>query len=358
MALGRENPHRNNMPSLHPLISILRAFILACVVLAAVPGCGLGAIDLIDTIIDEIDKEDPPPPAAGDALVSINTENGTREVLSGLTTGGGTPFLDARSAVYDKPRDRVLVWEEARAAILEVEGIDGDRQVFSDHVTGDGVTLTAVRSMVMDSADDRIIVLDDAPAGALLVAVDLATGDREVLIDLEAGSNLTIETARGLALNSTGAFAYVGDADRNAVIRISLSTGARALLSGPTTGTGQQFDGIRDLAFEAGPNRLLLLDDTGGALYGVGLAGGDRTVIADAGGAIGALLVDAAVIEIGATEGTVYVAGGTEVWEVETDTGSGDRLSGRTIGSGPLQDRVAGMALDTSRDRLVVVSRD
>ena len=226
------------MKTPHPLLSMLRVLILACLVLPAVPGCGLGTVDLIDNIIDEINKDDPPPPAAGDALVGIDIESGSREVVSGLNTGGGTPFLDARSAVYDKQADRVLVWEEARAAIIEVEGIDGDRSVFSDHVTGEGIALTAVRSMVLDDAGDRLVVLDNTPTGPLLVAVALASGDREVLEDLSAGSFLAIDDARGLALNSTGSFAYVGDVDRNAVVRINLSNGDRAILSGAAAGTG------------------------------------------------------------------------------------------------------------------------
>ncbi len=345
------------MKPLPPLLSMLRVLFLACLVLPAVPGCGLGTVDLIENIIDEINEDDPPPPAAGDALVGIDITNGSREIVSGLNTGGGTPFLDARSAAYDKAADRVLVWEEARAAIIEVEGIDGDRNVFSDHVTGGGVTLTAVRGMVLDDANDRLVVLDSAPTGPLLVAVALDNGDREVLEDLGAGSVLPIDDARGLALNSTGNFAYVGDVDRNAVIRLNLANGDRAILSGASAGTGQLFDGIRDLAFEPGVNRLILLDDTGAALYGIGLAGGDRTVIVDVAGGIGALLVSADVIEIGADD-LVYVGGGSEVWKVETDTGSGDRLSGATRGSGPLQERISGMALDTSRDKLVVVSRD
>ena len=94
------------MKSPHSLLSMLRVLILACLVLPAVPGCGLGTVDLIENIIDEINEDDPPPPAAGDALVGIDIENGSREIVSGLNTGGGTPFLDARSAVVGGRGDR------------------------------------------------------------------------------------------------------------------------------------------------------------------------------------------------------------------------------------------------------------
>ena len=277
--------------------------------------------------------------------------------LSGLQTGAGTPLLDPGTAVYDSSRDRVLVWEAARAAIIAAEGVDGDRTVFSDHVTGTGVALSAVRRMVLDSARDRVIALEAPTQGGQLVAIDLATGNREVLEDLGAGGAPAIMAPRGLALSADGDDVFVGDDTTNSIIRITLASGVRNIVSDASNGTGPQFDGIRDLVLEPGLDRLLLLDAEGLAVYAVVTGNGSRTLITSDEPTSGPALAHATILEYGTVDGAVFVAGASAVWWIDTDTGTRSLLSGGTLGSGPLQQNVAGMALDTIRGDLIAVSR-
>ncbi|MHC4137969.1 MAG: hypothetical protein ACYS0K_23755 [Planctomycetota bacterium] len=180
-------------------------------------------------------------------------------------------------------------------------------------------------------------------AGTGLVAIDLPTGDREVVTDADVGTGTALVDPRALAFDEAGSLCLVWDAGRGAVIAVDVLTGDRTLLSSATRGTGPTLTSVRALAFDAARDRLLAADvgATETVLVAVDLVTGNRTVLTGAGTALElprSMVVDGDRALVGDASLRAIVT-------VDLATGDRNLLSDSAHGQGPLFVSPNGLAL-------------
>jgi hypothetical protein len=238
----------------------------------------------------------------------------------------------------------------ARVALL------GLALVFPACSTAVSALIDEVTDAIEDDNENSRIV-----AGIGLIAIDLATGDRETISDADVGTGTVLVDPRELAFDETGSRCLVWDAGRGAVIAVGVRSGDRTLVSSSTRGSGPALTSVRAMAVDAARDRLLAAD-VGAAetrLFAIQLATGNRTIISGTGTALE--LPQSLVVS-----GDRAIVGDASLRAIVTvDLLTGDRsvLSDSAHGQGPLFVSPNGLALmgadvlvlDTSLDTLFSV---
>lgn len=206
-----------------------------------------------------------------------------------------------------------------------------------------GVGIAALVDEITDAIEE-----DDNPsslrvAGTGLIAIDLPTGDREVVSDANVGAGTALVDPRALAFDADDGRCFVWDEGRGAVISVDVVTGDRVLVSSTTRGTGSALTSVRALAYDTARNRLLAVDvrATATVLAAIDPATGNRTVITGSGTALElprSLAVDGDRALVGDASLRAIVT-------VDLLTGDRDTFSDSAHGQGPLFVSPNGLAL-------------
>ncbi len=328
-----------------------------------VSGPGVGAGDLFDQLEDLWLDE-----AAGRLLVldsdlpavwSVDLASGDRSIFYEFRRGTGERGL-VLDAVAVAPQGAEAIFGVARgdAAIIRIATPSGDRTVLSDAVTGTGPGLvdpTDVQSLApggVAGLGGGLLVVDRG-LGALLF-VDSATGNRTVL---SAG----FSDPSGVAVDATGAVAWVTDDGTDSVVEVDLATGNPSTISGGGAGAGPAFDApVRALQDPNDPGRLLVMDRGLLAVVAVQLtpggSAGDRTILSDS--ATGAGDPFQSLAGASMTAAGLMVCDPTAAQLVLVDLTSGDRTlaAGGDVGFGPRLFAPSGLATRTGGGGLYLVT--
>jgi hypothetical protein len=171
------------------------------------------------------------------AMFSIDVITGNRTLISGDGTGGGAMFEGPVAVVYDQPNERLWVADGGSDyKIMSVDLASGNRMVISDSGRT-GPSLENVRAIAPGAAAGTLL----AAVGADLLSVDLVSGNRAYVHQADASEEMT---RLGFSLTGSGDWygisVPVGDKPFE-VVRVSLETGARTLVSRPDHGKGPFF---------------------------------------------------------------------------------------------------------------------
>ncbi|HKO91478.1 MAG TPA: hypothetical protein VJU61_10020 [Polyangiaceae bacterium] len=187
-----------------------------------------------------------------DSIVEVDLDTGSQRSVSGCSVstapsgscagadlrGAGPALLNPLTLLYDADRDRLLVTDSDRNAIVAVDPRSGDRSILSGctleapsssctQLAGAGKALVSVRShAILDAERRRVIV----PNGASLVTVDLQSGDRAVLSAAQQDGP-SLEYIGGLALDAAHGRALLFNATD--LVAVDLASGARSVITGP-----------------------------------------------------------------------------------------------------------------------------
>lgn len=143
---------------------------------------------------------------------------------------------------------------------------------------GTGPLLGLTTSLALNQAGDRLVVGDYASSAVM--AIDLATGDRTIVSDLNRGGGEPLVRPHTIALTSDGKRAMVLDEVLQAVVSIDLVTGDRRIVAGQSSGApAMAFDLPRGLALYEDAERALLIDEEQQALFFVDLVTGERVIL-------------------------------------------------------------------------------
>jgi DNA-binding beta-propeller fold protein YncE len=288
-----------------------------------------------------------------------------------------------------------------------VEGPLFDRLKFflAGRVTRVDPVLTDPTDLDFDGKHDRFVLVDRATRAVELL--DVASGGRTVVSDLEHGSGPALGEPSGVAVDADGANAFVLEGNQQAIDAVDLATGARSGLSGGGKGGGPALDFPVALAFDAKRARLLVadfassvtgrllavdpktgdrsvvsdathgsgpglgapnglaVDDAGGrvfftengALLSIDLANGNRTVLSDATHGNGDALAHPSAAEFDVDLGGVLVCDDDRVVAVDATSGDRSTLSGDGAGKGPEIVRPAAIALERDPGVAFVLDR-
>jgi hypothetical protein len=204
----------------------------------------------------------------------------------------------------------LIYMQQYGGAIYRMQLDTGNRSIFSWHTAGigSGPSLQGALDMVPDrraSAGGRAALVLVGGSAPKLVSVDLITGNRTLITDLNVGladnspQRLTLDVTNNRVLFGNNE-APVGTADE--IYAVNLANGAVSMISGPSnTGPMLVVPGHMVVEPAANPTRVLVGDAFSAQIIAVDLASGNRSTF-DSGSSgsgitytrVGPLLVDAA----------------------------------------------------------------
>ncbi|MHC4550142.1 MAG: NHL repeat-containing protein [Planctomycetota bacterium] len=238
--------------------------------------------------------------------------------------------------------------EGAAAMQLDCDGADAGNPACQTTPSGDG-----------SGGGTRA---DEPAAGAVVFAVDLATGDREVVSANDIGDGPPYSLPFGLDFDTAGDRLLVLDESQPEpkILAVNQVTGDRSILTGMGTGTGPELGSPITVVADSPNGRAYVLDRDTEKLLRVDLATGDRRVVSDAATGDGPRLSPLASLAVDAAAGLAYVGRGGSAGIISVDLATGDRsvVSDSATGTGPDLSNVIALAHDASRDRLLAVLRD
>lgn len=247
--------------------------------------------------------------ASAAAVISIDPVSGARTILSGGPAGSGPAFVAPRSLAFD-PGDaaasvpaRYLVVDEELDALFAVDPANGARTIVSDATTGTGPALGAPQAVALELDDTgrtgRALVVTEDPAA--LIAVDLATGNREELSGPNKGDGSPLGAPLSVLMElrrlppasgpvtdaapiftnpfETTGYALVTHTGAGALLAIELATGRRTELLASNLGKGPQLDIPRAVWLDPANDLLIIADEGLDALVAVDRESSDRVVI-------------------------------------------------------------------------------
>lgn len=271
------------------------------IVASASVGSGAFPPSMIDLVYDDITTPNAPRLLTSSwmgpgvqEIIAIDVATGNRTVLSSFANSVGTgPSTGGTMALnLDPLRHRLVTADNYIFGIMAIDLVTGDRSVIMDRqLTGSGPLMYPTVGAAYDPATNRMFskqVLDDE-----ILVTDLATQDRAPFIYAHVGSGpapmsldaIVIEQPTGTPTSLLYTQTYPFN-----VMRLDLATGARTTVSDgnavPNVGTGPVLDGIADLVLDtrpsAGPHKALaLLGSPNNRLVSIDLVTGDRVQIAD-----------------------------------------------------------------------------
>jgi DNA-binding beta-propeller fold protein YncE len=291
------------------------------------------------------------------------------------------------------------------SVLVEGPVFDREKFLFAGRVTRVDPVLVDPTDLDFDAKHDRFVLVDRATRSVQLL--DVASGGRTIVSDLEHGSGPPLGEPSGIAVDANGTRAFVLETNQQVLDAVDLATGARSGLSGGGKGGGPALDFPVALAFDLKHARLLVADfassvtgrllavdpDTGdrtvvsdathgsgpglgapnglavddadgrafftenGAVLSIDLANGDRTVVSDATHGNGEPLAHPSAAEFDADLGVVLVCDDDRVVAVDAKSGDRSTLSGDGAGKGPEIARPAAIALERDSGFAFVLDR-
>jgi hypothetical protein len=312
-------------------------------------------------------------------IVGIDLASGERNVVAEAGFGGGFDGEALDDIVYDNitiPEDpRLLVSDRVHGAIIAVDIATGIGEVLSGPGVGEGDALVAPSRMKLDRTRGRLLVVDGKANPTWignhysnrqsLVAVDLATGDRTVLSGPDVGDGPLPGTPYALALDAEHDLAYLGDHYGGQIFEVDLERGDRTVVFSSALGTGDRFVTPHALLRWPGATQdeLIVAEGSRQTFSVLDLATSARRDLAPENSRLYANDFAAApTAECGRS--VIALDGRTSsVVRVDLATGEQDVITSPNVGSGPDIARLdilpgAGLALDTTRGRVLVVNDD
>jgi len=249
----------------------------------------------------------------------------------------------------------IALQERVNPLVLEMTNTDMVTEVVDTAQIKRQQALPQPIAFALDPSRDRALVVDRA-LGAV-VAIDLSTGDRDVLLDT---SDASFTRLAGIVVNASGQRAYLLDAQPGRIYRHNLQTNTVSLATPPRPDEPSLFF-LRDLVLDEGNDRLLLSDLSDGSVIAVNLNSGGRAYILDNTaenqpvGFVSSLAFDSATNELYIGDSGAFVSHPglifstnlmSEQWSVVSDSGPAD--------SPTYMEDITDMALDRTNNRLLV----
>lgn len=221
------------------------------------------------------------------AVRAVDVVSGAVSLLSNSGTGAGIVLDTPRGLALDPDRGRVLVSDLALRMIVAVDLATGDRMPFSSSTVGSGAAIASPTSVALhfDAAHPilgRPIVWDNASAS--LLAIDLSTGARTVLVDtlLNPPRLSTLRSPVIVGDRLLAGHAYTDPF----VVEFDLAGLTHSVVAASAVGTGPYLANVRSLALDGASGTRALVswydpdfdaETSEGYLTWVDLATGDRT---------------------------------------------------------------------------------
>lgn len=215
---------------------------------------------------------------ASSGVYSIDVSTGNRTYVS---NGSGVPFsVNIFGTATDSTSTKVFVSDTTSDAIHAVDLSTGGHSIVSDGTVGTGLGFNSVRNIVSTNSGTELYV-SDTSGGALIMKVDVATGNRVVLSSYSfgAGAGPDWSSISGFALSPLEDTIYVTTAFDDSIYKVDVASGNRTLLSSPVVGSGPLIDGPAGITVSDDGQTLYVADPNTPAIFSIDIATGTRKVI-------------------------------------------------------------------------------
>ena len=308
-------------------------------------------------------------------IVAVALATGNRTIVAGPGVGNG-PALDFTQALglAFKPSTGQLVTSQRAGELFAVNTANGDRTPFADSDIGSGPRFNGIGGLIVEQASGTptsLLMLD--PEGQRISRIDLATGNRTVISGDPGDGSPTIGT--GPALNrgidlvldrrpSAGGNSVLAllTTPGHSLVSVDLATGNRTLVA-DLNSTTPAVTQPRNLALDVAGNRVLFTnnDNVGStrSVYAVDLATGIRTTITGNGVGTGSDfgLPTAIVLEPAANPTRALVSDGgpaNAIVQVDLATGNRSVAIPGISGVGSAFTLAGPLLLDAPNSRLII----
>lgn len=257
-----------------------------------------------------------------DGITKVDLSDGSNTVLSLDEDLEELNISQIRSSGIDSAHNRLLVADSDLDIIMSVDLDSGARTNFVSNGVGEGRVLVAPREFALDSENNIAYVADDGSnRPELLFTIDLATGDRTTLADINQEFNVYIN---GIVLDAEAQQLYVQFADK--ILRVDIQTESVEEISSESVGTGVSIGAYTGMALDIENNRLVVADAPNASLLSVDLDNGDRTLLSKEGSkGEGDALEGATDVELDLSNNIAYVLSQRLGALIKVDLETGDR---------------------------------
>lgn len=197
-------------------------------------------------------------------IMSVDPIGGERRVVTGPYRGSGDPHGSFNGIAVDGRTGDIFVSEANSDSILRIDPNSGDRAVISGSGMGAGPELHGVSGLGVDEKRNQLLVLASiADEGYSLLAVDLDTGDRSMIVGQSTGTSEQWAAPTYMAVDQASDRVYISDFVTRTIYQVDLKTGLKSRLSGEgidgeVVGNGPDLHEPSNLALDLINNRLLV----------------------------------------------------------------------------------------------------
>lgn len=192
-----------------------------------------------------------------DNFFAINLADKT--VVSKPFAGEGNEFAltGLSRLVVDEKRNRLIVSSREVSDVIAVDIATGERSLLIKNGIGTGASLVSPQQLEVTSDDKFAYVLDGRQAASdMLFKIDLATGNRTVVADFSSYNNFGTE---GLALDEPNNRIFVALGGTIGIV--DLATGTYQTIASPNVGLGvtmETLGNISEIIYDSKNNRVLV----------------------------------------------------------------------------------------------------
>ncbi|MGL6161659.1 hypothetical protein [Microbulbifer sp.] len=232
------------------------------------------------------------------AVYTVDLTTGDRAILSDNTRGAGPGFANPRALTVDAGNNRILVTDFQVKGIFAVDPDTGDRTIISGNdldnggaLIGSGPEIQRPEGIALDAGNNRALLVDGG--NDALIAIDLETGDRAVLSGADpdnagalVGAGPGFGDIESVVVDSVNHRALIPDFSNSMVIAVDLASGDRSVIlglspeSGSLLGEGPAVDSPTLASLDPEKDLLFVLN-AGDAVMAIDLQSGERVVFSD-----------------------------------------------------------------------------
>lgn len=226
---------------------------------------------------------------------------------------------------YISELDRLLVSDRELNALIQVNVATGERSILAKDGLGEGPPILSPNGMVMNASETKVYLVDSGGnAGEKILEIDLATGDRRKLGNINGSYNYRVG---GIALDESANIVYASVND--VIFAVDVETERQEIIASSSVGTGAVYQDISDLILDKPNNRLLFIDGYEDALFSVNLTTKVRSLVSKPGvRGEGEAFDNPVALELQSNGDKIYIAAQLAeiIVEVDLETGNRERV--------------------------------
>ncbi|WP_347329946.1 YncE family protein [Marinimicrobium locisalis] len=291
-----------------------------------------------------------------DGIDRINIAEQSISTIGEVESDNPLHFSQPRSTYLDSVNHRFLIGDSDYHSIISIDQHTGERTIALSNEMGTGPKMVAIRDVVLNEGETYAYVIDDGGnAAEKVLEIDLATGNRRRIGDINSQFNISVA---GLELDASNDALYV--ATNDTVYRIDLSTNGTTTLAISDINQGAVFSSISSIAFDHESETLFISDAVQEQVVALNVNTLETTLISSEFKGDGQTFFNINGLVFHPDTKLLYASnqGHGNVHKVDTETGNRTEIAtacAPSFSSGEPADMIMGLSFDSELNELLLV---